>query len=114
MQRRNCITCNIMATRKKDMIAQLVYLTVAPENRDALIREALANAGASRLEPGVMRFDVLQNTDDPTIMLLYEVYKDSDALEAHRHTEHFKLWQERGVPLLAKPRERIICDVIDS
>jgi (4S)-4-hydroxy-5-phosphonooxypentane-2,3-dione isomerase len=103
-----------MATRKIYMIAQIVYLTVEPENSEKLTREALANASASRLEPGVLRFDVLQNVDDPTRIVLYEVYASADALEAHRQTAHFKHWQEHGVPLLAKPRERAAYDVIDS
>lgn len=90
------------------MIAQIVYLTVSPENRDALLYEIRANARESRKENGVMQFDILQQDEKPGSFVLYEVYESSEALEAHRNSAHFKRWQEFGVPLLSGPREKAL------
>ena len=95
------------------MITQIVYLSVAPENREALVHEARENARQSLLEDGVRRFDVLEQADDPTKLVLYEVYDSSEALETHRLTSHFKRWQEKAVPLLSKPRERTVYQLIE-
>ncbi|MEW5827396.1 MAG: antibiotic biosynthesis monooxygenase [Chloroflexota bacterium] len=90
------------------MLIQIVYLEVKPEKMDTFIAEAAANARASLSEPGVVRFDFLQQTDAPTKFMLYEVYRSAEALEAHRHTGHFKRWVEKGVPTLAGERVRVM------
>jgi (4S)-4-hydroxy-5-phosphonooxypentane-2,3-dione isomerase len=95
------------------LIAQIVYLTAAAENREALILEALENARQSRLEEGIRRFDVLQQSDDPNRLILYEVYDSPETLEAHRQTIHFKRWHDNALPLLSKPRERTLFQVLD-
>jgi quinol monooxygenase YgiN len=95
------------------LITQLVYLAVSPENLDALVREAVENARQSRMEAGVLRFEVLQQVDNPTQLVLYEVYDSTEALEAHRQTSHFKRWQEKALPLLSKPRDRTLYQVIE-
>lgn len=90
------------------MYIQVVYLEVHPEKLNTFMTEAAANARASLAEPGVVRFDFLQQTDAPTKFMLYEVYRSADDLEAHRHTEHFKRWAEKGVPTLIGERVRMI------
>jgi autoinducer 2-degrading protein len=57
-------------------------------------------------EPGCLRFDVIQDRDDPNRFYYYEVYRDEAALEAHRQTAHFKRYSEAVQPWLAKPPER--------
>jgi quinol monooxygenase YgiN len=57
-------------------------------------------------EPGCLRFDVVQDRDDPNRLYYYEVYKDQAALEAHRNTPHFKLYAEKTKAWLAAPPER--------
>jgi (4S)-4-hydroxy-5-phosphonooxypentane-2,3-dione isomerase len=57
-------------------------------------------------EPGCLRFDVIQDKDDPNRFYFYEVYRDEAALEAHRQTPHFKLYFEKSRALLAAPPER--------
>ena len=52
------------------------------------------NAHNSRLEPGCIRFDVVQNQEDKTQFTFYEVYKDADAVGAHRASAHFSRWNE--------------------
>jgi autoinducer 2-degrading protein len=59
-------------------------------------------------EPGCLRFDVIQDKDNPNRFYFYEVYRDEAALEAHRQTPHFKLYFEKSRSLLAAPPERRI------
>ena len=75
---------------------------------DALMKELAANASAAReTEPGCLQFDVLVDPKDPARIMLYEVYQDEAAFEAHQLTPHFKKYIERGVPML-ESRERMI------
>lgn len=87
---------------------QVVYLEAQPERLEEFLREALDNAQASRAEEGVLQFDLLQQADSPTRFLLYEVYRDKAALEAHRATPHFARWVSHGVPLLTGERVRVL------
>jgi (4S)-4-hydroxy-5-phosphonooxypentane-2,3-dione isomerase len=90
------------------MLTQIVYLTVNKNKLEQFLIEVQANAQESVKEPGVRQFDVLQEVDAPEHFVLYEVYQNSEALEAHRRTDHFKQWQEVGVPLLSEPRKRVL------
>jgi (4S)-4-hydroxy-5-phosphonooxypentane-2,3-dione isomerase len=96
------------------LIAQIVYLSVAPKNRDALVFEAMENARQSLKENGVQRFDVLHQADNPNKLALFEVYDSPKSLDAHRQTSHFKRWQEKALPLLSKPREKILYQIIEK
>jgi (4S)-4-hydroxy-5-phosphonooxypentane-2,3-dione isomerase len=66
------------------------------------------NAGASIQEPGVARFDFLQQADDPTRFLLVEVYRTPEDAAKHKETAHYNRWRETVEPLLAEPRTRIV------
>lgn len=90
------------------MLVQVVYLEVQSEKLEAFLAEARANVQASRAEAGVIQFDLLQQIDSPLRFMLYEVYRDEAALEAHRHTPHFQRWVEKGVPLLTGERVRVM------
>ena len=59
-------------------------------------------------EPGCLRFDVVQDHEDPNRFYYYEVYKDEAALEGHRQTPHFKLYAEKTKNWLASAPERRI------
>jgi (4S)-4-hydroxy-5-phosphonooxypentane-2,3-dione isomerase len=89
------------------MFVLSVDLRIKPENVEAFTRKAIENAAASRKEPGCRQFDVLVDPKDPTKVLLYEVYVDDKAFDAHQKTAHFKEYAEKAVPLLAS-RERHI------
>jgi autoinducer 2-degrading protein len=94
------------------MLVQVVYLEVSPDKMDAFLAEATANVHASRQEPGVERFDLLQQADSSHKFMLYEVYTGPEALEAHRGTPHFKHWVEFGVPLLVGERVRVMYTLV--
>ena len=84
----------------------LVELRVKPGNVEAFTEKVLANAAAARsIEPGCRHFDVIVDPQDPARMMLYEIYDDERAFEAHQQTPHFKKYLAEAVPLLAS-RER--------
>jgi autoinducer 2-degrading protein len=89
-------------------IIQVVHLEVQPDKLEEFLAEALPNVQASRTEPGVEQFDLLQQIESPQRFLLYEAYRDMPALEAHRSTPHFQRWLEKGVPLLVGNRIRVL------
>ena len=82
-----------------------VQIRIKPDNVEAFMRRLLENAGAARKEPGCRTFDVLVDPADKTKVMLYEVYADEKAFEAHQGTPHFKKYVAEAVPLLAS-RER--------
>lgn len=81
-----------------------VHCHVKPEHVDAFRAATLANARASVREPGIARFDVVQQRDDPTRFVLVEVYRDDDAPAAHKETEHYRAWRDTVAPMMAAPR----------
>jgi len=87
------------------MFVLSVDLRIKPENAKAFIAKALENAAHSRREPGCRQFDVLVDPKDPTRAMLYEVYLDEKAFDAHQQSAHFKKYVAEAVPLLAS-RER--------
>jgi autoinducer 2-degrading protein len=76
------------------MFTLVVDLNVKPGMRDRFLAAIEANATASlRDEPGCVRFDVVQDNDDPDHFFLYEVYEDEAAFRAHRAAPHFPRWR---------------------
>ena len=82
-----------------------VQLRIKPDNVDRFMKQVLENAQNARKEPGCKQFDVLVDPKDPTKVLLYEVYVDDKAFDAHQQTAHFKKYAAEAVPLLDS-RER--------
>ena len=82
-----------------------VQIAVKPDSVDKFMSKLMENAKAARGEPGCKTFDVLVDPQDKTKLMLYEVYADEKAFEAHQATPHFKKYLAEAVPLLAS-RER--------
>jgi len=89
------------------MFVLTVQLRIKPENVDAFMSKLAENASNARKEPGCKQFDVLVDPKDKTKAMLYEVYNDDKAFEAHQATPHFKKYVAEAVPLLAS-RERAV------
>jgi quinol monooxygenase YgiN len=87
------------------MFVLSVNIRIKPENVDVWLRKALENAREARKEPGCRHFDVLVDPKVRTRVMLYEIYDDEKAFEAHQQTPHFKKYLAEAVPLLAS-RER--------
>lgn len=84
-----------------------VFAQVKPEYVDAFRAATLDNASHSIQEPGVARFDVLQQADDPTRFTLIEAYRTPDAPAAHKATAHYALWRDTVEPMMAAPRTNV-------
>lgn len=85
-----------------------VFIRVKPDSLEAFKAATLDNARHSLQEPGVARFDVLQQSDDPTRFVLVEVYRTPDDPARHKETAHYQRWREVAEPLLAEPRTRVV------
>lgn len=87
------------------MLVLQVAIQIKPENVDSFMQKVIENGKAARAEPGCRQFDVLVDPDDKTKIMLYEVYDDQKAFEAHQAGAAFKKYIAEAVPLLAS-RER--------
>ena len=84
-----------------------VNIRIRPDAVEAFMKGVLENARSARKEPGCRQFEVLVDPQDRTKVMLFEVYDDEKAFEAHQQTAHFKKYLAEAVPLLAS-RERQI------
>ena len=86
------------------MLTVQVLVQVKPECVEAFRAATIENARQSRQEPGVARFDVLQQSEEPNGFLLLETYRSSEAQAAHKLTGHYQQWRDAVAPMMAKPR----------
>lgn len=86
------------------MFVVCVYLHVREDQREAFLEATRENARNTIREPGNLRFDVIEQADDPTRFMLYEVYRDEDGFLAHKQTAHYAAWAETAPAMLAEPR----------
>ena len=84
-----------------------VHVHVKPEFVEAFKQATVENASHSVREAGIARFDVLQQTEDPTRFILVEIYKTAEASAAHKETVHYKRWREAVMKMMAEPRQGI-------
>jgi len=90
------------------MVIIHVHAQVEPEHVDAFKAACLENARESLKEPGIARFDVVQEVEDPTRFALLEVYRTDAGPARHKETAHYARWREAVEGLLAAPRTRTI------
>ncbi len=88
------------------MLIAIINVHVKPEFIDTFKRASLENASNSIDEPGVARFDVYQQQDDPTRFILAEVYKSELDVEKHRSTAHYARWRDDVADMMSEPRQR--------
>jgi (4S)-4-hydroxy-5-phosphonooxypentane-2,3-dione isomerase len=84
-----------------------VHVTVRPDRVDEFLEATDRNARASLSEPGVLRFDVLQDQADTAHVVLVEVYRDADAAAAHKETTHYATWRDSVAEMMVRPRESV-------
>jgi len=92
---------------QKIMIAAFVHVWVKPEFIDQFIEASAKNHLHSVQEKGNLRFDILQDDSNPSKFVLYEAYKTQEAVNAHKETEHYKIWRDTVADFMAKPREGV-------
>ncbi len=89
------------------MVIVHVHAHVKPEFVEAFRVATVENARNSVLEPGILRFDVIQQEDDPTRFVLIEIYRTVEATVAHKETAHYAAWQAAVAAMMAEPRSRV-------
>jgi (4S)-4-hydroxy-5-phosphonooxypentane-2,3-dione isomerase len=86
------------------MLVVHVHVRVRPGQVEEFLAATLVNARASLAEPGVLRFDVIQDEADAAHVVLVEVYRDADASAAHKLTPHYAAWRDAVAEMMAEPR----------
>jgi autoinducer 2-degrading protein len=86
----------------------IVHARVKAEFIDAFKQATMINAENSAKEPGVARFDFMQQQDDPSKFVLYEVYRDAAAPAKHKETAHYSQWVEKVTDMFEEPRTRAL------
>jgi autoinducer 2-degrading protein len=84
-----------------------VHVHVKPESVEAFQEATLENARNSVQEPGIARFDVLQELEDPTRFVLVEVYRTPEDPARHKETAHYQTWRETVAEMMAESRHSL-------
>ena len=90
------------------MHVTLVYVHVKAQHVDEFIAATRANHEGSVKEPGNVRFDVVQQADDPSRFVLYEAYRSAEDAAAHKQTAHYMRWREQVADWMAEPRQGVL------
>lgn len=90
------------------MLILVVHIRIKAEHVEAFRQATIENARNSLQEPGIVQFDVLQQSDDPTRFALYEAYRDTAATVAHKETAHYHAWVAKVDNMFAEPRTRAL------
>ncbi len=89
-----------------------VFVHVKPQFVEAFKVATLENARNSVQEPGIARFDVVQQQDDPNRFVLVEVYRTADDPARHKETTHYATWRDTVAEMMAEPRSAIKYDSV--
>jgi len=94
------------------MIVTCVYVIVKPDSVQEFIKASTLNHMESVKEPGNLRFDLIQQDDDPCRFMFYEAYESDDAASAHKNTPHYLKWRETVQNMMAEPRKGVKYNII--
>ena len=89
------------------MLIVHVFVHVKPDCIEAFKTASLDNARHSVREPGIARFDLIQQADDPTRFVLVEVYRTVEATAQHKETAHYARWRDAVAEMMAEPRASV-------
>ena len=89
------------------MLVIHVHVHLKPEFVAAFQEASIVNARESIKEPGIARFDIVQQQDDPTRFIFVEVYRTPDAPAAHKETKHYQLWRDAVASMMAESRTSV-------
>jgi quinol monooxygenase YgiN len=84
-----------------------VFVHVKSDKVEEFKSASMENASNSVKEPGIARFDVIQQQDDPTRFVLVEVYRTADDPARHKETQHYQKWRDTVEDMMAEPRRAI-------
>ena len=89
------------------MLIVHVFVHVKPDQIEAFKKATLENAQNSIQEPGIARFDVLQQKNEPARFVLVEVYRTADDPGRHKETAHYQKWRNTVADMMAEPRTSV-------
>ena len=89
------------------MLVVHVFVHVKEDQVEAFKAASVENARNSVQEPGIARFDVIQQADDPTRFVLVEVYRTADDPARHKETAHYQSWRDTVAEMMAEPRSAV-------
>jgi autoinducer 2-degrading protein len=89
------------------MLVVHVHVHVKPEFVSRFRAASIENARNSVQEPGIARFDVIQQADDPTRFILVEVYRAAEDPGRHKETSHYQVWRDTVAEMMAEPRTSV-------
>src|SRR5687767_14196792 len=89
------------------MLIVHVHVRVKPDCIEAFRLATIENAEQSIREPGIARFELAQQTDDPTRFVLVEAYRTAEAPAQHKETSHYQKWRDTVAPMMAEPRASV-------
>jgi quinol monooxygenase YgiN len=89
------------------MLIVHVHVRVKPGQVEAFKAATVENARNSIREPGIARFDVIQQHDDPTRFVLVEVYRTANDPARHKETAHYQKWRDVVEDMMAEPRKSV-------
>ncbi len=95
------------------MIVTCVYVNVKDNVIDDFIKATVLNHNQSVKEPGNLRFDFVQQADDPCRFMLYEAYESEESAAAHKNTSHYALWRDTVNDYMADPRKGVKYNIIE-
>ena len=95
------------------MIVTCVYVHVKPDAVDKFINETIINHRESVKEPGNMRFDFIQQADDPCRFMIYEAYESEEAAADHKKSNHYLSWRDTVADFMAEPRQGIRYTIVE-
>lgn len=81
-----------------------VYIHVKPDVISSFIEATTINHINSIKEPGNLRFDLIQQDDDPCRFMLYEAYETEEAIATHKNTSHYLKWRDAVNDMMVEPR----------
>lgn len=94
------------------MIVTCVYVSVKPEAVNDFINASVENHKSSVKEPGNLRFDFVQQAEDPAKFMIYEAYESDEAAAAHKNTPHYLKWRDAVAGMMAEPRKGVKYKII--
>ncbi|HBD93283.1 MAG: antibiotic biosynthesis monooxygenase [Spirochaetes bacterium GWF1_31_7] len=94
------------------MIVTIVSVHVKKEHLEDFIQASIENHHNSLKEPGNLRFDILQNAENPQLFTLYEAYISKEAAAVHKETGHYKKWRDTVSEWMVEPRKGVLHNII--
>ena len=99
------------AAQSGPLFISAVEYDIVPGQIDNFLAALKENGAASVKEPGCREFDITVSQKDPNHVLIFEVYGNAAAAEAHTATEHFKKYKAATKDMAAKREAKLLWSV---